>query len=95
MWVIWVSLCHEFVKSDDLEHYGLNKKLPTQSRMLPPLNELSYFSFVCRLHELLLSLLLIYVLVDVYYVQYIQYIAMCFVQLEISSLKFIIFIDGG
>ena len=63
--------------------------------MLPPLNELLYFSFVCRLHELLLSLLLIYVLVDVCYVQYIQYIAMCFVQLEISSLKFIIFIDGG
>ena len=63
--------------------------------MLPPLDELLYFSFVCRLHELLLSLLLIYVLVDVYYVQYIQYIAMGFVQLEISSLKFIIFIDGG
>ena len=63
--------------------------------MLPPLNELLYFSFVCRLLELLLSLLLIYVLVHVYYVQYIQYIAMCFVQLEISSLKFIIFIDGG
>lgn len=48
------------------------KKLPTQSRMLPPLNELSYFSFVCRLLELLFSLLLIYVLVHVYYVQYIQ-----------------------
>ena len=28
LWVIWVSLCHEFVKSDDLEHYGLNKKAP-------------------------------------------------------------------